>query len=103
MIAKGCFQPDCNAKDKIIKVVAPDSKCTVFPNPASTVIKLTYKTVGNYVIKVFDLNGSEVFVQKNRYGLRQSIIDVSDWSNGLYIISLSNDNENFYTKVIVYK
>ncbi|MEI7979060.1 MAG: T9SS type A sorting domain-containing protein [Bacteroidota bacterium] len=74
--SNGCLQLGCNAKDKIIKVVAPDSKCTVFPNPATNKINIEFECIvpKNITANIYDSKGSLIKSET----LKNNEIDILD-------------------------
>jgi hypothetical protein len=98
--SNGCLQPGCNAKDNIVKVTAPTSLCTIYPNPANTVLNIEYpKGITEWEIKVVDMNGKLVF-QSNK---PVSSISVNEWINGAYLILITNSKNYHYEnhKIII--
>ena len=98
MIAKGCFQPDCNAKDKIIKVVAPDSKCTVFPNPATNKINIEFECIvpKNITANIYDSKGSLIKSET----LINNEIAISNLTQGLYLQTIQSEGKSYSSKFV---
>ena len=98
MIAKGCFQPDCNAKDKIIKLVAPDSKCTVFPNPATNKLNIEFegKVPKNITANIYDSKGSLIKSET----IINNEIAITTLAQGLYLLTIESEGKRYSSKFI---
>jgi PKD repeat protein len=97
-----------------VEVISPDvvginvnelsERIKIYPNPTSD--KLTIETKSgiaqSYVLSVKNIQGQEVLSKKINFANSYSI-DVSDLSNGIYILSLQNEKENFVKKIIIQK
>ena len=86
--SNGCLEPGCNAKDNIVNVKAPNSKCTIFPNPAFNKL---YVSNANDIkeILIYDLLGKlvkQINVEKNK--TKETEITIDDLNTGIYIIQL---------------
>lgn len=69
----------------------------IYPNPTSGTIAIEASNfVGtNYEVQVFDAVGKLIVKEKNA-----SMIDLSSFENGIYIIKLTNENSGFVSKRI---
>jgi len=76
----------------------------IFPNPTSDKITIQTKTPTpqSYVLSVKNIQGQEVLSEKINFADSYSI-DVSGLSNGVYILNLQNEKENFVKKIIIQK
>jgi hypothetical protein len=79
-----------------------DGKITfsVMPNPVSDVVSLNVNCMDEYFIEVQNDLGQSVFSQK-RSALLNSSIDLSDQTNGIYFISITDSKGNSATKKIL--
>lgn len=71
-----------------------------FPNPTSNIISITnnLKSGENSLLEVFDINGKKV-MEKVVTGENNEIhLDVSDFSNGVYICRLNGETSKFIKK-----
>ncbi len=76
-----------------------NSSFKVFPNPTNDMAYLELPDNDEYLIEVFDLTFKNIFRKKihsNKFSL-----DVSNYSNGIYILKLYNKNKSYYTRLIV--
>ena len=98
MIAKGCLQLGCNAKDNIIKVIAPDSKCTVFPNPATNKINIEFECIvpKNITANIYDSKGSLVKSET----LINNEIDINNLAQGLYLLTIQSEGKSYSSKFV---
>lgn len=77
---------------------ANESSFRVYPNPARDILMVEVaQNQGS--ISVFDVLGRKVFEQDVAGSITQ--IHVSDWMNGLYLITLSGENGAISTKKII--
>jgi hypothetical protein len=74
---------------------------TAYPNPASTMITVnTVGTSGDYAVRVTDILGKVVYADEA--GAIEKI-DVSNFKNGVYLITVSEKGEAIQTRRIVVK
>ncbi|HNU58815.1 MAG TPA: T9SS type A sorting domain-containing protein, partial [Aquaticitalea sp.] len=96
------FVNDCSVPDDIINTQPFDF--VVFPNPTSGDLKIKISgLLRASSLTMYDLAGKvlyhEVIEEEDRVGFRR-LIDMSKFSNGLYLLKLTNDN-NVYTKKVI--
>jgi len=72
-----------------------EKSITVYPNPASNVIKVDFESIGDYSITIFDMKGKQVLTSKN-----QKTFDVSGFANGVYMLKVIT-NEGVAVKKFV--
>lgn len=72
---------------------------TIYPNPTSENLNITFPTIDNWTTQIFSINGQLVkeayFAEK-----KQEIMSVSDLPSGFYFIKLRNSLGNVFTKKI---
>ena len=70
----------------------------IFPNPTSGAFNISYnvKNDGKYLVRIYDMLGQVVFSQSYaaRLGLNTIKIDISQYSQGLYMLELSSTQIN---------
>lgn len=72
----------------------------LYPNPAKTVINLKMESViSNGFVSISDLYGKKQISQTLSIGV--NVIDVSKLSKGMYLITITNNNENNTQKLII--
>ncbi len=79
----------------------------IFPNPVSKNSEFKIQHEGSYVgdvtITISDLSGKEI-AQYNYYSQKKQFvlpISTEGWDTGVYIITISNDNKSYSTKIII--
>ncbi|MFI5218005.1 MAG: T9SS type A sorting domain-containing protein [Bacteroidia bacterium] len=72
---------------------------TVYPNPADEFVVISSEFADKSRIKIFDVNGKEVFKQELSL-LSGSRLRTSDFPNGIYLLQLIS-NENIFMKKII--
>lgn len=84
------------SNNKELDDTADISEITVYPNPVSNILKVSYD--GSFNLCIYDINGRKIKnVLCNDNKIKE--IDVSDLSNGLYFIKgFNNKNINFMVK-----
>jgi hypothetical protein len=70
----------------------------VFPNPASSYVKIQANNFSNRII-LYDLNGS--ILLNKIYNQNQIEISVDFLSSGIYILKVINDSGFIYRKIII--
>jgi hypothetical protein len=77
---------------------------TIYPNPTNGIFNMAFKNDVNS-IRVVDILGKVVYSEKIASALADTTkrIDLSNLNNGLYIVSVSNDNGTSNYKVILNK
>ncbi|MFD0778700.1 DUF4397 domain-containing protein [Flavobacterium myungsuense] len=74
---------------------------TIFPNPASNTLKITMPANKKiYNATIIDVTGRTVI---NNNSLQNNTIDISNLSNGIYLLNLGTDRGNYKQKFIVKK
>jgi len=79
----------------------------LYPNPVKNTLNISHKNAANIVlnIAITDINGAVVY-QENQIGINtnsQVSIDISAFSNGVYFVSLFNNEINQQQKIVVIK
>ena len=74
----------------------------IYPNPSSGIVNISIADyVGDLNVAVFDLNGREVFRQKQTGFASSNMINLEALSSGMYIIKLQGENLNYSQKIIL--
>lgn len=87
-----------------VETIKSSINATVFPNPSSSQITIeTNLTLENVIIQIIELSGKLVLNEKlNEF--KSYTINCADWSNGVYLITLSDSKNNLYpSKLIISK
>ncbi|HCS19932.1 MAG TPA: hypothetical protein DIW47_05115 [Bacteroidetes bacterium] len=78
---------------------------TVYPNPASelTTIQLSAVEIGETTtLRVFDVNGKEVFIESKAAGVADSFeLNTSLFENGIYMVQVSSGSQIRSSKLVV--
>jgi hypothetical protein len=72
---------------------------SVFPNPSSDIIRITSSTAVN-TVEIFSALGKRV-LQRTATDLNKKNIDVSNLSNGIYLIKINSENRSELLKIII--
>ncbi len=90
----------------IIRAIKEQNKKTIkiFPNPSQGHISIeTPNPDNNFIINIFDIKG-ELILSMNTSSITElTNIDLSDLSNGLYIMELKNRNSTLWNKFLILK
>jgi len=93
-ILQGFQQPVVFKVEKMKTEPLTSLKLSVFPNPAtSSVLIQSEAIIESSTIYVTDLNG-RVIMSDNDLQLQTYIINCETWSNGIYIITVRDKNQN---------
>lgn len=80
-----------------------EKSLSIYPNPSNGILNIQFeKSFKNGDIRVTDMTGRTVYSNKLTYASTQQI-NLSNLSNGVYIISLELDNENISKKIVIKK
>jgi choice-of-anchor B domain-containing protein len=79
---------------------APAPNFIFYPNPASDKIAVNYNTMNPTSIQIKNMLGQIVF-EKNYSSMIHDYVNVSDFANGTYIISVAENNKTLTKKLIV--
>lgn len=77
------------------------SQVNLFPNPAQDYLELNGLQNTNSLLEIMELNGKIVY-SKNIFGSVHQV-DLSGFINGIYIVKISNNNNQVLKKLIVNK
>ena len=82
-----------------------DFTMKLFPNPAkdSLDIKISVSETGRYTLKAFDVNGKKLFEKEviSENSIISENIDITQWTNGLYLIEFTDNRGFSMTKRLV--
>ena len=88
-----------------IKEIKNNSKLFIFPNPATDKINISFPVSSSQHIttKIFSVTGEVVFKEENKTGANyfSETIDVKDFSNGIYFLSVKMEKEMITRKIVV--
>jgi hypothetical protein len=68
----------------------------IYPNPTTN--KLNIKSTDSYILKIYNQIGSLIEIVENK-----NIIDVSNYSEGLYFLNFNTNNTSITKKLIIKK
>lgn len=84
-----------------VETIKSTINATVFPNPASNQITIeTNLTLENVIIQIIELSGKLVLNEKTNE-FKSYTINCADWSNGVYLITLSDSKNNLYSSKLI--
>ena len=99
--------PDCSLieiPDSLTQGIASISNkesITIYPNPATSQLTISNWQGANGKLSITDIIGNEVYNHEySQLPLANFQIDISQWSNGVYIYQLINNKETFRGKLI---
>ncbi len=77
---------------------------SVYPNPATDNITIENQniTTQNFIVSIKNIQGQVVISEKINF-TGKHLINVSDLCNGVYILTLQNDKENYMSKIVIQK
>ena len=87
-----------------IKEVANEDIFTVYPNPATDILTIAFKsTRGNYTISINDLSGRTIIEKNysNLFGNQNITIPVNELAEGSYLVTVSDEVTSFSQQVII--
>ncbi len=72
-----------------------NEKNLIYPNPANNNFQLNLNNNEQYTLIIFNIDGQNLY-SKEIYSNQK--IDISHLKNGIYIVKIFNDNEEYYSK-----
>ena len=109
--SNSCFYTadTCNYYDICgsVKENAEAASMDIFPNPSSgkSIISFTVNHADNFEIIVHDISGKKIFKEmplgKMSEGKKDVELDLSSFSNGIYLVELKSDKESSFEKIIL--
>ena len=73
------------------------SEFVLYPNPASS--EVVYSGSGKSKVEIYDALGERIYVQELAKGKNK--LDISEYSSGIYFVSISNPSNSKILKLIV--
>lgn len=88
----GCRQQGCQGTDAISKINSTSKICKVFPNPANNQLHIEYppSIPNGWKLRITDVLGNNLGI----YSHQTELIDLAQYSSGLYFIHLHHLNSN---------
>ncbi|MFZ1422702.1 MAG: HYR domain-containing protein [Saprospiraceae bacterium] len=77
-------------EDQIEKLIFKENELILFPNPVSDILSIGLKNGIIQSVKVFDLDGKQVYFSDNTVFESIHKMDTGDWSQGLYFIQVKS-------------
>ena len=75
---------------------------SIYPNPTSGEINVSFYNYNQSYLKIINLLGEVIYRQNfSEYGNQLLTIDLSEFSNGIYILELKNDKDIINEKIIL--
>ena len=81
-------------------VIKGDEELTLYPTVADTEVKISYQYLAGSIIQVYNLQGTLVLENNEEIFFNEYTIDISGLQNGIYILKVSNDNEQIAKKFL---
>jgi len=98
------YPPNCQNTYLSTANISLDEAVSVFPNPTSGKVTLSYMLQNSkpVSVEVFNVSGSKVASFSNlKSGLGHTEINLAQFGNGVYMIRLSNDGQTTTKRVVV--
>jgi hypothetical protein len=72
---------------------------SLYPNPATDVIRLNGLKLSDYQFQITDVQGKQL--SENQYSVRNSEINIREFTAGVYILNIYKDNQRVASKKFV--
>lgn len=101
----GSYVSGCGNTSGINEINNTNNFITVFPNPSNGNIVIGLKTVNsnNFEIGVYDVLGRSVYNKMINYDKNKFNLDLTSLANGLYLLRIKSNNNNFIQKFMIQK
>ncbi|MDD2386688.1 MAG: T9SS type A sorting domain-containing protein [Bacteroidales bacterium] len=90
-----------NDENECLELLVNDTEeqvVSIYPNPTYGILNFDFLEESVQTIKISDITGKTIFVKNN---LKQTeVIDLSNFANGLYIVTLQTDKGSSSLKII---
>lgn len=73
---------------------------SIYPNPANSILNIQLDNTNNSVVRLFGINGQKI---KETTFTQQIVLDISTLEQGVYFMTIENEQEFFRQKVFVLK
>jgi hypothetical protein len=83
----------------LVGTEAVEQNLNLYPNPANNLFVVEAKEMGNATVVVTDLQGKTVFNGNMTEGALS--MNVADWSEGVYMVSVNGNSKNLNSKMVV--
>ena len=81
-----------------IESTSKEEAFSIFPNPSNDIVFVELKNTTSAVMSIFDIKGSEVFIQKLNEKSNQ--IDIAHLAKGIYVVKLNVNGTLYYQKLV---
>ncbi len=86
------------ANDSFVK----SDKVLLYPNPSNGIVNISLKDYsGDFNVKVYDLNGRQVYSQNVTNINNTNVVNLESLSSGVYVLKLQGENLNHSEKIIL--
>jgi len=87
-------------KEDTVNLVKVSKSLTIYPNPSSSSVEFLMKDAKFNRISVISIEGKKVY--ENRFENKNTFqLDISNFANGLYIVSVVSDDGKLYTVKLI--
>lgn len=87
-------------KEEPVNLVKVSKSLTIYPNPSSSSVEFLMKDAKFNKISVISIEGKKVY--ENRFENKNTFqLDISNFANGLYIVSVVSDDGKLYTEKLI--
>lgn len=84
-----------------VETIKATINATIYPNPASNQITIeTTEVLEDVIIRVIDITG-KLLLNEKLSELKSYTIDCSNWSNGVYVLSLYDAKSNLFSAKLI--
>ncbi len=92
------FTTDCAVG--VLDAYIESSKIDIYPNPSDDIINIEIEIINNAIIEIYNASGNLIF--SNELNSMIQKIDVSGFSEGIYIVKIKQEHNVKVEKLIVY-
>lgn len=82
---------------------SPLKELKIYPNPSNGLLYIEIAENKNVQVQLFDLSGKLILAQNITNTAKHQEIDISNVTNGVYIIHVTNGNESLHGKLVLIK
>ena len=86
---------NCVTKNVSVTNTSIDKLVKLYPNPTNNIINIVLQYKSPYLIEIYNLLGEKMVSENNLENL-----NITEWSNGIYFIKISQGNKLFIEKIV---
>jgi hypothetical protein len=97
----GCLVPGCDSSCPEVEEIGSSSPYYFGPNPASNLISIGSAIMDKYSFSIYDDMGRLILEKQNAQKDVGYLVDVENWSSGMYFLHIQDQEGKGYVEKVV--